>query len=227
MYERWDASRLGRITNRLEYHLLFDSLPPLKGREVLDVGCGNGEFMVRLHSEGAKTVTGSDADAAMLAAAASRLDQAGIHSPLVEAPADSLPFEDDTFDVVTAITILCFVQDAHTVFREIARVLKPGGCLVIGELGRYSTWAASRRVRAWFGSELWRAAYFRTPSELQELAEAAGLQVKLIRGGVYYPPVGILAQVLAPIDPWLGRRTTFGAAFLSLVAEKPDLTYSI
>ena len=46
---------------------------------------------------------------------------------------------------------------------------------------------------------------FPTAGELRVLAEEAGLSVTAIRGAVFYPPVGILARVLAPLDAWLGR----------------------
>ena len=75
-----------------------------------------------------------------------------------------------------------------------------------------------RRVRGWLGSATWKAARFRTATELCALAKGAGLSVTEIRGAVFYPPVGLLARALAPIDSWLGRLTTFGAAFVALTA---------
>ena len=75
-----------------------------------------------------------------------------------------------------------------------------------------------RRLRGWLGSPTWRAARFRTAAELRVLAQQAGLSVTAIRGAVYYPPVGLLARVLAPIDSWLGGLTTVGAAFIALSA---------
>lgn len=50
-----------------------------------------------------------------------------------------LPFADLSFDLVTAITVLCFVPDARRAAAEMVRVLRPGGRLVLGELGWYST----------------------------------------------------------------------------------------
>jgi uridine phosphorylase len=100
-------------------------------------------------------------------------------------------------------------------------VLKPGGRLVIGELGRRSLWAAHRRLRGWLGHPAWRAAKFRTAAELGTLVSAAGLDVLEIRAAAYYPPCGIAARVLARVDPWPGRRTTFGAAFIVVSASRP------
>ncbi len=128
------------------------------------------------------------------------------------------PFPDASFDTVVAITVLCFVADAAAAVREMARVLRPGGHLVLGELGRWSVWAMSRRLRAWLGAATWKTARFRTAGELRALLEQSGLCVTTPRGAVFYPPIGLCARTLAPIDPWLGHRTTIGAAFIALSA---------
>ncbi len=118
------------------------------------------------------------------------------------------------------MTVLCFVPDAKAAVREMARALRPGGRLVLGELGRWSLWASTRRVRGWLGSPTWKAARFRDAGELRKLAEAAGLTVTATRGAIFYPPAGWLARVMAPVDPWLGRRTTIGAAFIAFAATR-------
>jgi ubiquinone biosynthesis O-methyltransferase len=216
-YTTWRATSLGVITEAIEQRWILDLLGELKGARVLDAGCGDGKLACVMASRGAE-VTGIDSDPAMLAAARSRAEKARIEARFLEGRIERLPVPDASFDAVMAITVLCFVPDAAAALREMARVLRPGGRLVIGELGRWSLWAAIRRVRGWFGSPTWRAARFRTAAELRALAEQAGLAVTAIRGAVYYPPAGVLARILAPIDPWLGRLTTFGAAFIALRA---------
>ena len=123
--------------------------------------------------------------------------------------------------MVVAITVLCCVPDAILAVREMVRVLRPGGHIVIGELGRYSTWAVKRRLSGWLGSRTWRSAAFRSGKELKQSLGDSGLTVTELRGAIYYPPVGVCARFLAAIDSWLGRRTIVGAAFLAISATKP------
>jgi len=216
-YASWRTTTLGVVTEALEQRLILNLMGGVSGRRVLDAGCGDGALACAAASQGAE-VTGIDADPAMLVAARSRAAKAGLRATFSEGRIEHLPFPDASLDVVVAVTVLCFVADAAGAVREMARVLRPGGRLVIGELGRWSLWAALRRVRGWLGSPTWKSARFRTGKELRALAGQAGLSVTEIRGAVYYPPIGVLARALAPVDPWLGNLTSFGAAFIALGA---------
>lgn len=219
-YRHWRASRLGRITDALEEDLILELMGPPERQCVLDVGCGDGVLAAALARRGA-FVTGVDADLHMLAAARKRANTEALQMTLIEGDARALPFPEAAFDAVVAVTVLCFLHDAERAVMEMVRVLKPGGCLVIGELGRWNLWAAKRRIKGWFGSASWRAAEFRTAGELTELMMGAGLIVTDMRGAIYYPPCEPCASMLAPIDPWLGRRTTLGAAFVAIAGRKP------
>jgi ubiquinone biosynthesis O-methyltransferase len=219
-YAQWRGSDIGAITERLESGLVLDLIGGIGGRKVLDVGCGDGALALALTRHGA-VVTGIDASAAMIEAARKRAARHNATIAFEVATVEQIPFAAEQFDVVTAITILCFVEDAKPAFREIARVLRPGGRLVIGELGKWSTWAAARRIRAWLGSRLWRRGRFRTANELKGLAVQAGLTVESVRGAIYYPRWNLAARLMRPIDVALGRLTTFGAGFVALSAVKP------
>ncbi len=218
-YSEWRGSEIGATTERLERRLILELVGDVGGRKVLDIGCGDGDFAVELARRGA-LVTGIDASPEMIGAARRRAEQQGTAVTFHVATAQHLPFAAEQFDLVTAITILCFVDNPSPVFREIARVLRPAGRLVIGELGKWSTWAAGRRLRAWRGSPLWRRGRFRTANELRSLAERAGLAVGEVRGAVFYPRSKLAARLLRPADAALGRRTTIGAAFIALSATK-------
>jgi ubiquinone biosynthesis O-methyltransferase len=219
-YERWRSSELGRITDHSEEELILALLQLVPGNRVLDVGCGDGVLSIRLAQEDAQ-VTGLDSDPRMLEAARRRASSAEIWPTFVAGSAEALPFPDGSFDIVVAITVLCLLPDPEKAFREMARVLRPGGRIVIGELGRHSLWAAKRRIAGWLGSKTWRSAEFRTAGDLKELTDAAGLEVEAVRGAVYYPPCNRCARRLSRFDRRLSRLTTFGAAFIALAARKP------
>jgi len=223
VYRHWRRSTAGRISDELERALVLELAGDVRGRRILDVGCGDGELAVCLARRGAE-VTAVDASPAMLAAARKRATGAGVAVRFCEARADALPLAAESFDVVLAVTVLCFIADALPTFREVNRVLAPGGVFVIGELGRYSTWSIHRRMRAWLGNPLWCRVTFRTARELSRTARLSGLQVRAIRGAVFYPRLALAALAMRRIDSMLGRATTFGAAFIALAARKPDAT---
>lgn len=222
-YQAWRATTLGSITETIEQQQIFELIGELDGRKMLDVGCGDGALLCAAVARGADGV-GIDSDPAMLAAACALCDERAAGAQLLDGRAEHLPFANAAFDVVVAVTVLCFIRDAGGTIGEMARVLKPGGRLVIGELRRWNTWAALRKLRGRLGSPTWKHARFRSESELRTLVTEAGLSVMSVRGAVFYPPTGFFARLLAPVDQYLSRRTTVGAAFIALSATKPEQT---
>lgn len=219
-YAEWRRSTLGRITDALEERLLLDRIGPTRGLRILDVGCGDGMLATRLAQGGAR-VTGLEASAEMIAAARRRAKAASVEVDLFEGDAVGLPFPAGHFDCVVSVASLCFVDDPRPTIREMVRVLKPGGRLILGELGRWNLWAAERRVKGWLGSKLWNAAHFRSRRDLIELADQAGLCDAAVTGAVFYPPHGIAAHLMARVDHMIGTVTTTGGAFLVLTATSP------
>ncbi|HCC56199.1 MAG TPA: class I SAM-dependent methyltransferase [Solibacterales bacterium] len=208
-YARWRESELGARTESLEKEAVFTLAGNLAGLRVLDVGCGDGAYPIHAARLGA-TVTGLDISPAMLDAARRHASAAGVSVEWREGRAEALLFEPASFDVVIAVTVLCWVTDRAAAVQEMARVLRPGGIVVIGELGRYSLWALAREAHFW------------TTDELRHLVQSGHLEFGAVRGGVYYQPSRLVAKWLVPLDSLLSRISPVGAAFLCVRADKPS-----
>jgi SAM-dependent methyltransferase len=100
------------------------------GDRVLDIGCGTGVFL-RLVADRGAVPSGLDASEALLGIARERVPEADLRVGDME----RLPYDDDTFDVVTGFNVFFFAADLVAALREAGRVAKPGGPVVIGVWG--------------------------------------------------------------------------------------------
>lgn len=94
---------------------------------LLDAGCGSGMFSAMAVNEGAEVV-GIDAAPGLLEVARQR----NPNNNFLEEDLEALPFEDNSFDVVTAFNSLQYAGSFEKALSEAARVVKPGGKIVIG-----------------------------------------------------------------------------------------------
>src|SRR5665647_2036469 len=120
-----------RWNHNTHYFPLLASRIPETTDRVLDVGCGDGTFC-RFVARDDRRVVGVDIDVSALPA-----DSAGVQ--YVIASAEELPFADGTFGAVTMTMVLHHVQ-AERALAEAARVIAPGGVLLILGYGRYGGW---------------------------------------------------------------------------------------
>lgn len=126
------------------------------GERVLDVGSGAGtDSLVAAQMVGPSgSVTGIDMTPEMLAKArAAAAEMAVSNVEFIEAEAESLPFPDESFDVVISNGVIDLVPDKEVVFGEIRRVLAPGGRLQIADvtIQRPVSAEGRRNIDLWTG----------------------------------------------------------------------------
>ena len=108
-----------------------------KPKTALDVGCGEGRFCRLLRAHGIAP-TGVDPTQSLISHARAR-DPGGFY---VEAAAEAMPFDDASFDLVVSYLSLIDIPDYRAGITEMARVLKPGGALLIANLNSFNTASA-------------------------------------------------------------------------------------
>lgn len=164
---------------------------PLKGLSVLDVGCGGGLICEPLCRLGAN-VTGIDPGAETVAAARAHAANQGLTIEYCATTIEDLADAGDTFDVVTALEVLEHVPDPAAFVGTCAKLVRPGGALIVSTINRTAksyalAIVAAEYVLRWLprGTHDWDK--FLTPDEVQAALEAAELDDVRFDGISYDP----------------------------------------
>jgi ubiquinone/menaquinone biosynthesis C-methylase UbiE len=153
------------------------TLDPSPGERILEIGPGTGYYTLDLATwigpEGTLEIL--DIQQEMLDHTMDRVGERGLANVTAAlGDAQALPFDDASVDAVMLTTVLGEIPDQDAAMAEIARVLRPGGRLVVGEL---------------FGDP-----HYTSPGAVRERGEAAGLRFEYRNG----PAFGYFARLAAP-----------------------------
>jgi ubiquinone/menaquinone biosynthesis C-methylase UbiE len=175
------------------YQIVLEFLPPLQGQRILEIACGRGGFSRLLGSKGA-SVCGADFSPSAVAIARERLLG---HSSLarnvtyVQADAQAMPFEDNSFDLVVSCETIEHVPDPRAAVREMYRVAKPGGSLFLTTpnylnfMGLYLIYAAVRHPGMKSSQPLDQRFLF---PQIRQFVAAAGWKILRTDGTVHQFP---------------------------------------
>ena len=211
-YDRWFERPWGSHAFGVERDALLDALGPLKGRALLEVGCGTGRFTAELERAGAQ-VTGVDNDPGMIARAASRTD-----ATLLLADAHTLPLCDDSFDAAVAVTLLEFATDPQHIVDEMVRVTRPGGRIAVATLNPRSPWGLAHRRE--LRKPPWSSACLTTRRQLRALL--AGHGRPRLHGALHAPGIRPGLAWLAHVTEHAGRWAPGIGAFQIAVLDLPE-----
>jgi len=158
---------------------------PRAGMRILDVGCGDGRYLVRLHRLGCR-VWGVEPTGRTPAA----VRNLGI--PIHDGPLETAPFPPPRFDVISFIHVLEHLSDPVGTLRRAARLLAPGGRILILTPNAGSLTFRCFRA-AWYPLDAPRHLNLFAPRTLRRACRRAGLRV--VRLQVHQRPKDILGSV--------------------------------
>ena len=133
-----ESVKVIRLSEHTVHEALLNEIVPLKGKRILDVGCGNGNTILRIAKEvgpDGKAV-GIDFSSEGIAKARKNAIELGLDkvTEFRVADAEKLPFEDNYFDAVISECVVCLAPNKQKVLDEKTRVLKPGGKIVMHDV---------------------------------------------------------------------------------------------
>jgi ubiquinone/menaquinone biosynthesis C-methylase UbiE len=201
--QRYQSNRLLGVE-----HALLDFTRDIKAKQVLEVGCGTGRWLVSMQSI-AQHVFGVDLSPGMLLEAGRK--SRGFH--LNGGSAEKLPYQGQSFDLVFCINALHHFDDPRGFIAEVRRLLKPGGSLIIvGQVPK-------DRCNHWFVYEYFEGTYetdlkrFSTWNTVMDWMDAEGFEQQELKSVEHLIDHKYGPEVLD--DPFLKKEAVSQLALLS------------
>jgi SAM-dependent methyltransferase len=245
--ETWDAGHFPDVAKRI-LSVGEDAADRAKlsgDDKVLDVACGSGNATIPAARTGA-TVTGLDITPSLLEAGKQFAAEAGVEIEWVEGDAEQLPWDEGSFDVVLSVFGVMFAPDHRLAASEVARVLRPGGRMVLCcwtpevEVGRFFKLMASHLPPPPEGFQppvLWG-----TEDHVSSLFEGTGIEPAFEKTRVNwnfdsadeaaemyltkFGPVVMARRTLEPEGKWDAAERDVRSYFAEKAADDGTLNYS-
>ena len=158
----------------LEERLLRPLVTEVRGKRVLDLGCGTGRWLARLLEQGAASVVGVDLSPEMLVRAQRKPQLAGT---LVRGRCDRLPVKSAFADVILCSFTLGYMLDLDAFTREVGRVAAPNASVLISDFHPEAHARGWRRSFRCGGEEIEVRNFVHTLAEIEKAFESVGFNI--------------------------------------------------
>lgn len=166
-YDNWYKEKKGSFIDNVETELAFKMLEINEGMKILDIGCGTGNFSIKLAKIGCH-VTGIDVSEKMLLMARVKTIEQNLNIDFINMDAKDLKFGDNEFDVVISMAVIEFIDNITKAVEEMFRVVKTGGQVLIGTINGDSDWGKLYKSKQLRENTVFKFADFKTLQEMKD-----------------------------------------------------------
>lgn len=184
LYDDWYKTKLGKHVDFVESECAFNLFKIKKGMKVLDIGCGTGNFSLKLAKKGCK-VTGIDLSDKMLHLAREKTEKENLYINYCRMNVYDLQFPAQHFDAVFSMATFEFVKDVEKAMIEIFRVCKDKGQIIIGTINKDSKWGELYTSEEFQKNTVFKDAQFRSLEDFRKLKSD---KIVFTRECLYIPP---------------------------------------
>lgn len=167
-YDQWYQTKMGNFIDQVETGLAFNLFNVKEGIKVLDIGCGTGNFSIKLAQKGCKVI-GIDVSEEMLSIAKKKAEKAGLDIQFYHMDVYDLKFEDESFDAVFSMAAFEFVKEPQKAIDEVFRVAKKGSKILIGTINKDSQWGELYLSESFQENSVFKHADFKTLDHFRSL----------------------------------------------------------
>ena len=196
-YENWYSSKEGLYFDKREKELIAKMLEFKPRQRLLEIGCGTGHFL-KWFENFELNLTGIDSSRKMIEFGSGFLNK---NTKLEVQDAESLSFEDSSFDIVVFITSLEFINNPQDALKESLRVAKEK--VFVSFLNKLSLLSLKRGIKGLFKDSIYNQGTFYSVFQMKQMIKnvdknlkikTGGIKTKLGSGALFSPFVGILIE---------------------------------
>ncbi len=184
MVDRWFQSPQGLAVFEAEKAIVAPMLERMFGYHILQVGCGYGNSLIDDSPVGHKIKFAPSFRPGIRGAVANN---------------EELPLPSDSIDIVVVHHALDFTEDSHRLLREVTRVLRPGGRMLIIGFNPYSSWGIWKLFKRRINIP-WRGRFI-SRRRLTDWLSLLDLQISQVGTGLHFPPLK-MKSLLARAQRW-------------------------